>query len=268
MKKSILIFGAVIITFSLTAFGVINWNELKINKLQTYDSKNIALDTTSKEKIKSRIITDFIYDVGPRFGPIKKSNLDNAKFIDDFIEANEVQDMVTLKSVNIIIIKDDKQSDIHAIGYSRALTDNQIQLLQQSDYSTNFLVRTEFLKKNKDTGILEDSYLSPHLTVVPEKQAEYANGKQNLINYLKDKSLEARADVQVDKLQPAKLYFTVTKTGTIENVTLDRSSNYLEVDKKMIELITKLPGKWKPAVNNEGENVDQELVVSFGLMGC
>ena len=106
-----------IITFSLTAFGVINWNELKINKLQTYDSKNIALDTTSKEKIKSRIITDFIYDVGPRFGPIKKSNLDNAKFIDDFIEANEVQDMVTLKSVNIIIIKDDKQSDIHAIEF-------------------------------------------------------------------------------------------------------------------------------------------------------
>ena len=57
MKKSILIFGSVIITFSLTAFGVINWNELKINKLQTYDSKNIALDTTSKEKIKSRIIS-------------------------------------------------------------------------------------------------------------------------------------------------------------------------------------------------------------------
>ena len=84
---------------------------------------------------------------------------------------------------------------------------------------------------------MEDSYLSPHLTVVPEKQAEYINGKQNLMNYLKDKSLEARANVQVDKLQPAKLYFTVTKTGTIENVTLDRSSNYLEVDKKMIELL-------------------------------
>ena len=57
-------------------------------------------------------------------------------------------------------------------------------------------------------------------------------------NYLKDKSFEARANVQVDNLQPAKLYFTVTKTGTIENVKLDRSSNYLDVDKKMIELIT------------------------------
>ena len=268
MKKSILIFGAVIITFSLTAFGVINWNALKINKLHNYDSKNTAVDTTSKEKIKNRIFTDFIYDVGPRYGPIKKSDLDNAKYIDTFLEDNQMDDMVTLKSVNIIIIKDDKQSDIHAIGYSRALTDNQLQLLQKSGYSTNFLVRTEFQNKNKDTGVLEDSYLSPHLTVVPEKQAEYINGKQNLMNYLKDKSLEARANVQVDKLQPAKLYFTVTKTGTIENVKLDRSSNYIEVDKKMIELITKLPGKWKPAVNNEGENVDQELVVSFGLMGC
>jgi len=36
----------------------------------------------------------------------------------------------------------------------------------------------------------------------------------------------------------------------------------------MIELITKTPGEWQPAENYKGEKVDQELVVSFGLMGC
>jgi hypothetical protein len=36
----------------------------------------------------------------------------------------------------------------------------------------------------------------------------------------------------------------------------------------MTELITNFPGTWEPAENSKGEKVDQELVVSFGLMGC
>ena len=74
--------------------------------------------------------------------------------------------------------------------------------------------------------------------------------------------------MQADKLQPAKLYFTVSKEGMIENVRLDRTSNFPAVDETMIELITNAPGKWIPAENSKGEKVDQELVVSFGLMGC
>ncbi len=88
------------------------------------------------------------------------------------------------------------------------------------------------------------------------------------MQYLRENNLAARANVQDDKLQPAKLFFTVTKSGTLENVRLDRTSNYPEVDKQMIELITTVPGIWEPALNDEGKKVDQELVVSFGLMGC
>ena len=39
-------------------------------------------------------------------------------------------------------------------------------------------------------------------------------------------------------------------------------------DNKMIELITKTPGLWIPAENSRGEKVDQELVLSFGMVGC
>ena len=90
------------------------------------------------------------------------------------------------------------------------------------------------------------------------------------MDYLKNHSLEARtkANVVAEKLKPAKLYFTVSKTGTIENVRLDRSSNYPIVDEAMIELIKNAPGEWLPAENEKGEKVEQELVVSFGLMGC
>lgn len=268
MKKSIIIFCAVVTTLSLTAFGVISWNNSEINQLEKSVSEDVAINTQVIKKVNKRIFSDFIYDVGPRFGPIKKGDLDKARTFDDFISEEHAKQIVSYKSLSVIYIINDKQSEIKETGYSHELTAAQLELLQSADYSTNFLIRADYQEKNKETGALEDSYSTPHLTIVPEKQAAYGNGKDTLMEYLKENSREVRANVQADKLQPAKLFFTVTKNGTIENVKLDRSSNYPAVDRKMIELISKTPGAWEPAENTKGEKVDQELVVSFGLMGC
>ena len=270
MKKSIIILSAVIITLGLMAFSVINWNDSDTVQLKTRVSKGVAVNLPAMEKKEKNIFTDFIYGVGPRFSPIKKSDVDKARSINDFYDEEHMQSIVSIKSVSVILIINDKQSDIRETGYSEELTSAQLKLLQSSDYSTNFIIRTDYRKRNKETGRIENSYSTPYLTVVPEKQAEYVNGKDALMKFLINNSKEAiaRAFVDEDKLQPAKLFFTVTKNGTIENVHLDRSSNYPSVDKFMIELIKKLPAEWKPAENHKGEKVDQQLVVSFGLMGC
>ena len=273
MKKNIIIFCAILTTLSLTAFGVINLKDSKPDKLETFVIENKENNTVYgpfTTKIEKKIFSDFIYDIGPRFSAIKKGDVDKARYINAFFDKEQIQAIVSLKSVSIIIIIDDKRSDIRETGYSDELTDAQLKLLRSFDYSTNFLIKAEYQQKNKETGKLEDSYSTPHLTIVPEKQAEYEFGKNELMDYLKENSKDARtkANVEADKLQPAKLFFTVTKNGTIENVRLDRTSNYPIVDKAMIELITKAPGTWKPAENSKGEKVNQELVVSFGLMGC
>jgi len=268
MKKNIIILGTVLITLGLTAFGVRNWNDSTQDQVQTLVSDDVAINTQVIGPINKRIFSDFIYDVGPRFGPIKKGDLDKARTFDDFISDEHAKQIVSYKSLSVIYIINDKQSDIRETGYSDALTAAQLELLQSADYSTNFLIRAEYQQKNKETGVLEDSYSTPHLTIVPEKQAAYVYGKDALIEYLKENSQRVRTNVIADKLQPAKLFFTVTKIGTIENVKLDRSSNFPAVDKKMIELISKTTGTWEPAKSLKGEKVDQELVVSFGLMGC
>lgn len=48
----------------------------------------------------------------------------------------------------------------------------------------------------------------------------------------------------------------MTKKGTIENVYLDRTFGYADVDKTMKELINKAPGTLEPAQNTKGEEVD------------
>jgi len=245
-----------------------NWSDSKIDQVAISVDENIATKTQVPDKVKNRVFTDFIYDVGPRFGAIKKREVDKAISIATFFDEKQLQYIVSLKSVSITLIKGDKRIDTKTTGYSDKLTTAQLKLIQSFDYSTNFLIRAEYQQINKETGELEDSYSTPHLTIVPKKQAEYSLGKNALKKFLKESSEITRTNVEPEKLKPAKLFFTVTKKGTIENVKLDRSSNYPLVDKKMIELINNTPGKWQPAENYKGEKVDQELVVSFGLMGC
>ena len=268
MKKNIYIFITALIMLSFISFIVMRKNNIKINNYDVTEEKTVAINTTADDKISNRIFTDFIYDVGPRFGSIKKADLDAMSSFNDIIGEEHAERIIDYKSVSVIVIVNDEKSEIHETGYSDQFNDAQLALLKSSKYSTNLLFSADLKEKNAETGVLEDTRWTPYLTIVPEKQAEYSEGKEALMKYLKENSEDARAHVIPEKLQPAKLYFTVTKNGTIAHVRLDRSSNYLVVDKRMIDLITNLPGKWEPAENLKGEKVDQELVISFGLMGC
>lgn len=268
MKKNILIFGTAIVALCLMAFGYISLNNEAAVQLEPNTKSDIADNTKAKEKIEKRTFSDFIYGIGPRFSPIKKEELNKVKSVTDFLDIEKLQRIESLNSASVIIIKGDKESDISETGTGDLLTQAQIELLQSSEFSTNFKIRAEYTQKNKNTGQIEDSYSTPHYTIVPDKQAEYAYGNKALIEYLKENIKDYTVDVDPEKLQPAKLYFTVTKTGAIKNVNLDRTSNFPEIDKKMMELISNLEGIWNPAENSKGEKMDQELVVSFGLMGC
>ena len=268
MKKSTLILSTVLSSLILITFGFINWNNPNIEFQEKITNESAPIKKQAPEKVQKRIFTDFIYDIGPRFVSIKKTKLDKIKSFNDFISNEHAQQIVSYKSVSIIVLKDDKKTEIRETGYSDTLTPAQIKFLQSLDYSTNILVWANYQENNKDTGELEDNSWTPYLTIVPEKQARYTKGLNVLKKTLKEKSEKARKNVDAEKLKPAKLYFTVTKKGTIENVKLDRSSGYPLVDKTMIELINKTQAKWQPAENYKGEKVDQELVVSFGLIGC
>jgi len=268
MKQRILILCIAMGILMLSAFKVVNWKDSDTNSETGNANGQLTRNTPISNVVDENVFTDFIYDVGTRFSPVKKSKVANAKSIADFLEPEVVASIVSLKWVNVVLFENEKQSDILELGTSETFNDAQLQLLQSFNYSTNFVIRADFQKEIKGTGMLESDYRTPHLTIVPEIQAEYAYGKDVLMTYLRENSKKVRVGVDPKKLQPAKLTFLVTKKGAIEVIGLDRSSGYPRVDKKMIELISNTPGPWKPAKNMAGVNVDQQLVVSFGLMGC
>tara|TARA_R110001632_G_scaffold37131_9_gene93951 strand:- start:1125 stop:1931 length:807 start_codon:yes stop_codon:yes gene_type:complete len=268
MKKIAIILSIVLSVFSLASCNSNVKSEVATTPLETLDSQEIAMNSSEIEKPQPKIFSDFIYEVAPRFNVIKKTDLDKVRSFDDFIGEEHSRRIVSYSSVSVIILDGQEKTDRQETGDSGVLTPAQISLLQSSDYSTNILVSAYFQEKNPETGFVENQHWTPYLTIIPEVQASYAGGIDTLKKILKDQSEVARKGVDPEKLRPAKLFFTVTKNGMIENVKLDRTSGYPLVDKTMIELISTTQKDWKPAQNSKGEKVDQELVVSFGLLGC
>ena len=270
MKKSIIILGTTLVILSLLIIGFTNWNNNETIESKLSHNKTLALENQNIEGLNNTVIPDLYYGVDTRFAAVKKSDVHNATSIYAFLNDGEKQQITHLNSVDIIIIKDNQQSTIREYSESDQLTDAQIKLLKSTDHFSHFTIRTEFKGKNKETGKLEERFFGPHITVVPEKQASYLDGKEALIEYLKINSKENMNVIKGDYLGAIKLSFIVTKNGIVTDVKHDAmTTGYSSIDERFITLIQNIPGKWTPAENSKGEKMDQELVFTFGpANGC
>lgn len=268
MKKSIIIFGITLAILSLLILGFTNWNNNETNV--PTNSKDLVLENLNIIGPNPKAIPDLYYGVDSRFAAVKKSEIAKATSIYDFLNAGEKEQIVNIKSVNLTVIKDNQLSELHELGTTDQLTKEQKKLLRSLDFFNHFTIRTEFKGKNMETGVIEDKFFGPHITIVPETQANYVDGKEALITYLKESSLDAMYAIKDDKINAVKFSFIITKEGKVTDVKHDAmTTGYPTIDDKFIELLKNIPGKWTPAENANGEKMEQELVFTFGPRdGC
>ncbi len=104
------------------------------------------------------------------------------------------------------------------------------------------------------------------MTVIPEKEAEYNGGYDELIRYFGEKSTREIAAINTGQLETAYIQFTVTEKGEISDIDLKKTSGYSQIDKLMFELIRDMP-KWNPAENSKGEKVSQNFEFALAVPG-
>lgn len=265
MKKNALILIALVTVISLTVFGFTNWNK-NTDRVKTHPE---SLANLSQPIIENPNKVDFYFGIGPRFKGVTRTDLKEVKSFNDFIDEDHANSIVSFKSLSVTLLEDNKETDVKlTIEKSGEFTLEQLNLIKSFDYSTNFLIWAKYIQKNETTEELEHNYWSPHLTIVPEKQAVYKKGNDALLSYLRENSKKLIDNTNMDSLKPAKLYFTVTTNGTISNIKLYGTSGYPLIDNRIIELVKEMPGNWEPAENTKGEKVNQKLVISFANMGC
>jgi hypothetical protein len=255
MKKHLLVSAVLLTVLSSVAFGWINSSGfISANEITNTDSTKLIADV------------NFLYDFGPNCRlTVSKQELNEVKSMKDLYHEESI---VLYKAVAITIVENERLTSKRATGPNEVLNESQIEFFKSLEYSTSFQIGGDVVRKNSETGELEDGFSRPHITVVPENQAEHLNGKDAFLDYLKKGSKEQIADLKVKKLQPGKVFFTITKNGIISDIKLQLTCGYESIDQLMVDLISTAVGKWKPASSSQGEIVEQELVFSFGTIGC
>jgi len=263
--------------FLITITALVSVGFLCFTYIYESTSENLAIDLFPKpdalilgevKEVSNENKTGMqFFDVGTRFSPITKESIINAKTFEDFLQNSNIPNIMAYTSLDVIVLDDDTDTDVKQHGSTGRFTEAQKQLLHSLDYSTNLKIRAEYTVRTAK-GTIEAEYATPHVTIAPAKGAKYLYSKHHLLMYLENYSKDQIAKTQRENLKPGKLYFTISKTGSIKNIHIPKSCGYPEVDNKIKALMTTLPGTWEPAKDTYGQAVDQTLVISYGQLGC
>lgn len=282
MKQLNLMFGALFFAANLMIFSCVQWND-STQMLRTVTSTSEistspdvssasnflpSLDFSSSLRFSADNF-EFAYSVGTRFiANITKDQLQKAQVVSDIIPVRNVETVQSYHNIELNTFEEERKHEIKAIGESEFLNTEQKRLLQSLDYTSDFYVTGSVKRRYVTSDALSTDTLVLYLSVVPHNPATYSEGLEGLVAYLKEYSKQDIGIALKEQVKAGKISFVVTKTGGLGEVKLTSTSGYQSIDDKMISLIRQMPGSWEGATNAQGEKVDQELVFSFGLIGC
>ncbi|MGB0881960.1 MAG: energy transducer TonB [Vicingaceae bacterium] len=192
---------------------------------------------------------------------ITQEKLNNAKTIADIIENFPSNWISGYNSVTVSSSVNGKIVEEH--GKDENLTVAQKELFNNA---SSILIIVQYQKEN-NSGEIQNRQMNVPFVVTPEKEAQFIGGYDRMIEYLKENSL-AKIDAKgFAHLPQPTISFIVSKEGNVEKVTLKETSRDKEIDQLLIEVVKNMP-QWNPAVNKNGEPIEQEFSLNIGQNGC
>lgn len=264
MKKNTLLgLGLFLGSLSITlACSLNSETPHEVMAVATPDPDPLVLSTGPEEDER------FFYNVGPRFGGVKQSTLRNATQLADFLDPDFTEGVERYQSVKLFALgQDAKISGAPLSSSSELLSEAQRAFFQNAAYGSNFMLDIEGQVQRENGQSIIDRF-TPHLTVVPEIQAEYGEGNQNLIRLIRRENQSQTVGIYPEDLDMAKLYFQVSAEGEVQNVIIDQGTGYPSYDLNVVRILKETSGQWIPAKNVNGEAISQDLVLFFGMPGC
>lgn len=258
---------ALFLTAVISVFGYLKLqSDEPKEKLKAENCEIVNMDSHVKVDSAIAVNNDFYYHIGPRFNPVKLSKVKAARNFSDIADDSEINlsELERLEIQNIIY---ERRGGIKIEGSTADFNLEQLQYLKELTYSDHFLLAADFMHRNELHQQIPE-HISPHFTVVPEKQAYYKEGNRNLLNYIREANREITDGSTPEELGTSLLYFVIDKAGKVKDLYFDHPSALPFVDAKLSEIMNSLPGEWEAAENASGEKVEQQLVLTFGMDGC
>ena len=147
------------------------------------------------------------------------------------------------------------------------MTEEQKALLRRSDFGDYYEIVINHQRTDYISGETIHKRINIGLTVVPDVQAEFPHGYEELMRYFNEKGGDYLSSVDFDNFNSLSIKFTVDHEGKTRNVSLNRESGLPDVDEYVMKLVEEMPS-WIPAKDEYGNMVGQEFELVFGWPGC
>lgn len=200
---------------------------------------------------------------------VKKEKLSDAKSIGDVIPGYPVNWISSYVSVEISGITNGKM--VKASSTNANLSAEQKKLINEADLGTDLIADVKYSYVVPVCNTVEKNHMHTAITLIPEKEAEFSAGKDNLKKYLKENGINKISEMYFRQFKQVVVKFTVNEGGEIIDAKMSKTSGDAKTDKLILDTINKMP-HWKPAENSKGLKVKQEfeLIINKGNMndGC
>jgi hypothetical protein len=265
MKRNFLILSASIAFFCISAFTFNKWSNRKNIHLKA--EKPQATVFYNKYLFKA-LDNSVYYNVESRLMPLSKGKLSNPNSLLNDLTKKADESFKDIAFISIAKLSADMLPDKRVDAEGKLLNESQINLLKSLNYQDQVLLQIIIKKINPNNGKIVNRSLTSYLTIVPEKETEYSQGKEVFLDFVRKNTDTETLNIKKEKRGSGRISFLVLPNGDVSSIKIENSSKLKKLDDKLINLLNKTQGKWNPARNALGEPVSQELIFVFGNQGC
>lgn len=239
-------------------FGFATLAQESYNPFTQYGVTSVSKDSVNTKRVMN-------YGVRGRYDrPVKKEEATNAKLLRDLIFGYPVNWITNYVSVELTAPKGDKL--IRTLSTNEKLTPEQKDLLKSIDIGSNIAIHVKYTYNHPLTHAIENYEINTSVTVVPDKEAEYHGGYENLKKYLYENCISKVSATISQRYQRGTVVFTLNENGEPTGTRIAKSSGDVKMDKLLLDAINKMP-KWSPAENANGEKVNQDFEFTLNENG-
>ncbi len=196
------------------------------------------------------------------FISIQEDKLDKINTLTDLDKRYPTSWVKAYISVEISAYKNGIQTK--ASGNSDVLNQAQKDLIRLADRNNDIAVIVTYIPNDSLKNNPPKQY-DFKVTIMPDNNAVYAEGAEQLIQYLQKNSIANIEAGSFTGYDLTAVKFTITEQGNITDIQVAIPSKDKKIDEMLVTAISKMPN-WKPAAFSNGLKVKQNFVLTIGNM--
>ena len=269
MKIKAWISGLGVLAIGLTTFTFNQVEEKALNNAEQSLTSSLVIQEADLKSEATPYFRDMIFSFwvqGHYTHPANLGRLQNIHSLDELISAYPGHLLHQHQTIALSLSSTGEK--LENSTETDRLSMEQLQLLKSAHLADEIFINVKFISKNAVTNVIEDGEMDFVVTVVPDKEAEFPGGNEELLKYLRNNCNIRLTRKEPFPMKDMLIEFNVNNKGNIEHVRFIQDSGIPEANKTIERVLGTMP-KWRAAEDQNGKKIFQKFQLRVSEMdGC